>query len=216
MWVVEWLKRIYQEERFAVIVTLVVAGVLLLSALFSYIKEESGIYLGFAAIVGGVTGMVFLTWEIERAVYGASLSLLLIFGGSLFFLLRGTLILKRRKRERKRLREEGGKRLQYTLPERENAFIRTRLNTVLNMQNDAFNADMGGGNMEKPITLGHAWGLLVKVKSASLTAAERLQTEEIERGFSLYTHKESWTSADLCAINDLFAVLLKLSAKYGV
>lgn len=216
MWAVEWLKRVYEGERFVLIATAAVAGLLLLSAIFSWIREEGDIYLGCTAIVGGVTGIVFLMANVGGAVCGASVSLLLIFGGSLFFILRGALMIKRRTRQRKRLREEQGKRLQYTLPERENTFVRTRLNTVLNVENNHLNAGMDGGDMEKPITLGHAWALLLKVKGASLTAAERLQAEEIERGFSLYTNKESWTNGDLRAVNDLFSILLKLSAKYSV
>ena len=68
----------------------------------------------------------------------------------------------------------------------------------------------------KTIRFDHAKELLSKVRSSALTTAERLQTEEIAKTFSVYMHKEHWSAEELRAVNDLFASLLKLSAKYAV
>ena len=58
--------------------------------------------------------------------------------------------------------------------------------------------------------------MLGKVKAAPLTIAERLQTDEMMKVFTLYQGKEEWSVEEVRSLNELCAQLLKLSAKYAV
>ena len=194
-------------------ISLATGILLLVSAILAWGVGDSGVYVALTAIVCGILGVLCSVWQVG-GIAGAKW--LLIWGGSLYLCLLGVLCIKRKKMERRRFRAEEGRRLQYTLPERENEFIRIRLNTVLKEPKKELNAYLGGGNLENPIQLRHAFELLNKVKSASLTTAERLQLDEMDKVFSMYVRKENWTSEDLRAVNELFALLLKLSAKYAV
>ena len=119
--------------------------------------------------------------------------------------------------ERKRRRAEIERRLCYTLPDRENGYVRERLNVALKIPETELGEDVGGSFDGKEfVKLEHARLLLNKIKEAPLSQAERLQTEEIGKTFSLYVHKEKWSPADLRAVNEICGILLKLSAKYAV
>ena len=117
---------------------------------------------------------------------------------------------KRKRRERAR-RTAQEKRMQYTLPQSENEYVRMRLQSALRVgQTDEEEEKWAR------VRLGYARVLLSKVKGAPLTVAERLQIEEMGKVFTLYRGKEAWTVEELRGLNDLCAALLKLSAKYAV
>ena len=115
---------------------------------------------------------------------------------------------QRRKRQKEMQRAE--RELQYTLPQRDNGYIRERLQNGLKVET------MSEEMKNVRVHLGYARALLVKVRSAPLTIAERLQTDEMDKTFALYRGKEGWTVEELRALNEVCAVLLKLSAKYAV
>ncbi len=123
----------------------------------------------------------------------------------------GSLILRwiERRRERKKSRLTAARRVEYTLPERENTFVRSRLNTALNSSRE---------DKETPIEvrLGYVKKMLCSVKEAALTPVERLDVEEMSGVVAAYTAKEGWSSADRKAVNEVCAKLLKLSAKYEI
>ena len=114
------------------------------------------------------------------------------------------LVAKRRKMQAERV-----KRVEYTLPQRENAYIRARLQ-------DGLRVESGEETAQMRARLGYARLLLGKVKCAPLSIAERLQAEEMEKILSLYRGKTAWTVEELRGVNDMCAALLKLSAKYAV
>ena len=103
------------------------------------------------------------------------------------------------------------RRVEYTLPDRENSYVRARLSTALR-------GDMGAEEerTEYTVCLSYARELLAKLKAAPLTQAERLETDGLEGIFSLYFHKSKWSANDLRAVNGACARLIKLSAKYAV
>jgi hypothetical protein len=117
-------------------------------------------------------------------------------------------------RQRKRRKKEGcalvSRRMQYTLPQRENGYIRTRLQNGLKVEN------MDEGARQVRVRLGYARILLGKVNTAPLTVAERLQTEKIAKTLALYRDKNEWTAWEVRGVNDTCATLLKLAAKYAV
>lgn len=117
---------------------------------------------------------------------------------------------------RKRKRANWEKKLQFTLPDKDNAFVRARLNTVLSLQEKTDDAEWVEERKQDSFTLSHARELLVKLKNKNLSLADRLETDEIAQTLKLYVRKENLTANDLRAVNDTLACLLKLSAKYAV
>lgn len=107
-----------------------------------------------------------------------------------------------------------GRDLEYALPQKDNEYIRSRLNTVLRASEEV-SCERDEGYKET-VRLSYARKLLARVKQAPLSVAERLETEEIGRAFALYLAKEEWNASDYRTVNGLFSVLLKLSAKYSV
>lgn len=108
------------------------------------------------------------------------------------------------------------RKLLYTLPDRENTYIRARLNTVLQAKTKGID-ELGFESAETTAySFGYARELLSKVKEAPLTLIERAQAEEIGKLFGLYLHKTAWNAKDIHVLSDAFSALLKLSAKYAV
>ena len=119
-------------------------------------------------------------------------------------------VIRQRKRREKEARAAESRRIQYTLPQRENGYVRTRLQNGLKVEN------MDEGARQVRVRLGYARILLGKVNAAPLTVAERLQAEEMEKTLALYRGKSEWTAWEVRGVNDTCAALLKLAAKYAV
>ncbi len=208
MWLFEWLYTVYIGERALLLVTVFAAITILLGMLFGYLLDNAGCFAALSVLVLGVSFIAFaglVEGSVLRLIGGG---VLLVFAGFAYLLLSGLLGIKRRVAERRAKRAELKRRLQFTLPDRENAFVRARLNTVLKPEEEVGD--------EPPLKLAYASALLKKLKEAPLSPAERLQASEMENAFSLYVQKEGWTAGDLRAVNDLCAALIKLSAKHAV
>ena len=212
MWFFEWLYGVYAEDRALCLVTLLAVSALLLGLIFGYLLENAGCFAALAVLVIG-GDLIALAWVVKTSV--ARLvggGILLVFAGVAYLLLSGAIGIKKRVAERKANRQKLKRKLQFTLPDRENAFVRARLNTVLKVEEQE-----GEESTENPpLKLGYASTLLKGLKQAPLSPAERLQAEDIESAFSMYLQKEGWTAGDLRAVNDLCSSLIKLSAKYAV
>ena len=205
-----WLKVLFENERLLVWLLPITAGVLLVAATVAFIVQEGGVYASIAAIAFGMVGIAILFCEVGQTAALVGISLLVTLAGGLYLLLYGGLSIRKAVSARKKRRAEIARQLQYTLPQRENGYVRERLNTALHVQETEETAKNAN------VRLGYARVLLNKVKAAPLTVAERLQTEEMGKTFTLYRGKDCWTAEELRGLNDLCAVLLKLSAKYAV
>lgn len=206
------------SDTLFLIVFAVGAAVLLLSAVLGLVLKSTGIFAALFALVGGVSWLTLSFCGRETFVLIRCAALLSTAGGGLYLILWGTLTARKKFAERKAARAEIERKLQYTLPQRENAFVRARLNTVLQVPKNGENAEevLGQTNAEELCRLSHAQKLLLKVKAAKLTTADRLSTEELTAVFGAYLKKEKLTAGDLRLLNDAFSDLLKLSAKYSV
>ena len=125
-------------------------------------------------------------------------------------LIRRTIARGKRKRKERLARAEIARRMEYTLPQSENEYVRMRLQSALRVEK----TDEEGRWAR--VRLGYARVLLGKVKGAPLSVAERLQAEEMGKTLALYRGKEIWTAEELRGLNEVCATLLKLSAKYAV
>ncbi len=121
-----------------------------------------------------------------------------------------------RAQERKKRRAATARRLKYTLPDRENSYVRARLNTALKAETGEEPKLLGGEKQSVGLRLGYTRKMLARVREAALSPVERLDVEEMARLLALYVGKEKWSGADVKAINEMFSRLLKLSAKYEI
>jgi hypothetical protein len=208
MWFFEWLYALYTAEYALFLITLFAVCALILGWFFGYLVDNAGC---FAALVSLILGGSFIALAVLVKSSAARLvggGVLFVFSGAAYLWLAIALGIKNRVIERRKKRAEIKRRLQFTLPDRENAFVRARLNTVLKPEEETGD--------EPPLKLSYAGALLKKLKEMPLSPAERLQASEMENAFSLYLQKEGWTAGDLRAVNDLCSALIKLSAKYAV
>lgn len=208
MWLTGWLKEIFTGGVTLITVFGVASGLFLIGAILACVLNGKGIFGAIAMATGGGTWITLVAVGAEWTKIFACCALLSILGGGLYLVLFCALSIRESVRERRRRRAELGRRLQYTLPDRDNSYVRARLNTALQTE--------GEEDTNERVDLEHARGLLAKIKEAPLSRAERLETEEMSKLVALYIQKERWSATDLRVVNDAFSRILKLSAKYAV
>lgn len=216
---IDW--QVYMEflaqERYLQGVMLSAFCALLLSAFFSYLLRKTSIYTALVAIVCGVVRLFWLNGGIDEKIRWTGAALLCSVGGVIYLFLFLILTMRAQIARRKTRRAEVERRIAYTLPDRENHFVRTRLNTTLRTPENALNADMGmlfDGKV--PLQFHYVRRLFAQLKAAPLASVERLQVEEMGKVLALYCFKDVWTISDVRGVNDFCATLLKLSAKYDI
>lgn len=127
--------------------------------------------------------------------------------GAFCFALCGIIALCKKLRGNRLARMEKARAMQYTLPERDNEFVRARLKTVLCKEDE---------EACEGVELSYARELLAKLGSVKLSVAERLEISELNALFALYMRKETLTASEVRMLGDAFGRLLKLSAKYAL
>lgn len=200
---------VFFENRFLTTVFFCGVGGIVLSAVFGYLFKDAGFYTALWFMVLGLCS-VALVWGEGGVKTGVTcFALLSTLGGGAYLALFSALAIKKAVSERKRRRAEAVRSIRYALPDRDNSFVRSRLQTALS-------ASQTDEEKKGTFHLDYARSLLVKVKEAPLSVAERLEADEIGRILGLYIKKDGWTASDLRTANEIFARLLKLSAKYAV
>ena len=138
---------------------------------------------------------------------------LAVLGGLVYPLVFLCIRLKKRVKKRRDYRRKIERKLHFTLPDKENAFVRTRLNTVLQVVEESSD---GENRAEEYFRLEYVRRLLFAVKNAEISAVERLEITELVALFEMYARKTEWNSTEVRAVNDAFSRVLKLAAKYSV
>ena len=118
-----------------------------------------------------------------------------------------SLISRRRKRRKRDNRE-----IEFTLPDRENTFVRSRLSTVLNREF----CEAERQEEKLAIEFSQALKLLDKISIAPLSVAEKIEVGQMQSDLRAFEEKQTFSVKEVSWINEKFARLLKLSAKYGV
>ena len=113
---------------------------------------------------------------------------------------------------RRQQRAEIRRRLQFTLPDRENGYLRDRLHTALNMDKE----ECCGEKREMIARMGYARKMVGRLKEAPLTPVERIDVEELAGALAVYDRKGRWSASDMKAISEICSRLLKLAAKYEI
>ena len=190
------------------IALLSVALALLCMALGVTWESERGyLSLAFALASGGCMLALLVRMDGERVFLLAVFFLSVI--GLGYAPLSGILALRRRLRERRVRVFEEKRRLQYTLPERENGYLRDRLRTALQPLSPPEEEGVR-------VSLGYAKRMLAQVKESSLSPLERIEIEETAAFVALLSKKELWSATDAKSVNEVLSRLLKLAAKYEV
>ena len=102
------------------------------------------------------------------------------------------------------------KRLEYVLPDRDNGYVRARLNTVLHV------GEREEGLPQGEFRFAHARKLLAAIKQKPLSTPERLQVQDMEKLFHVYLQKDSLRAEEVQLLSDTFAALIKLAAKHAL
>lgn len=120
---------------------------------------------------------------------------------------------KKKKRLAKKRKEEMERDRAFTLPDRENEFIKERLKNHLKPQKE--------GQKEYKFSecvpsFDYTRGILSKLKAAPLSVADRLQTQGISRDVTHFAFQEKLSPEDVRVLNERLSDMIKLSAKYAV
>ncbi len=191
---------------------------LLLADFFIALRaKKEGVFVALALFTGSLCFLpVYLSSRFtynDTAVFG----ILLIALEALFYLF---LLLVLKKKEKDRLRRE--KKLQesrqamFTLPDRENTFVRDRLNTSLQAAGEEKSEGEEYDLEESKLRLNHVREMLAKLKSAPLSPGDRLETEGISRLITLYATKNLLSAKEIRDLNDCLSAVLKMTAKYAL
>ena len=220
MWVFDWLIWTVEENPMSMYVFGISILLMFIGALIGFCCRDRGFYLSFCAMIISGAIIVFMAAEKPISFLLTCMMGLSFFAAAFYALLTCALIIRTSILRRRKRRMELLRKVQYTLPEKDNTYIRERLNTALKSANaplykSSDNAVKELGNKENFQT-DYAGKLLQKVQEAPLTKAERMEMEEVSRLFSAYLKKSRWTVDDVRLMNDMFSYLLKISAKYSV
>lgn len=200
----------FVREHVALIAVVGVSFTLLsFAAVVSALAHSVRVYLGVLSMIAGGGLLLALFEQATLHQLLVALGICAVYGGGTYLVGYLIALIVRFARNRSAQRQERYRQLQYTLPDRGNSFVRARLNTALNT------VEKGSETTWKTEFV-YARSLLAKVREAQLSAVDRLQAEEMGKLFALYGKKDGLGAEDLKAVNEAFAMLLKLAAKYGV
>ncbi len=165
-------------------------------------------------LVGGIEYVMFITdTTLKTGMLFRAITWLTVGVFWLFTVL--TVFLSRRALQRKKTLLVSAK-ANALLPEKDNTYVRARLHTAL--RDDEISAERKRVPYENrsAVRLGYVRRLLAGMQDAPLSPAERLEVDTLSREFENYALCEKWSAVQLRAVNELFARLLKLAAKYAV
>ncbi|MBQ8884923.1 MAG: hypothetical protein IJY62_00900 [Clostridia bacterium] len=119
-----------------------------------------------------------------------------------------------RRRSNKRAKNKIDRTEVFTLPDRENTFVRDKLNTTLNYVSEQRADDY---NMEEErLRLDFVRTLLQKLKKAPLSVGDRLEVNAVSQKITRYALQNRLTTEETRDLNDGFSLILKMSAKYSL
>lgn len=199
----------------------IVAGIVLLAVdcLIAFRAERETVFAALALFTGGLCFLPALISsrfsDADTMVYGL---LLLVIGSFFYLLLLAFLKIKETRRARREKRARESRQAMFTLPDKENSFVRDRLNTSLHVKDEevADGAQREYDMDESKLRLNHVRDMLAKLKAATLAPGDRLESEEISRLITLYATKNRLTAKEIRDLNDCLSAILKMTAKYAL
>ena len=131
-----------------------------------------------------------------------------------FFVITHFFLQNRKKRKREKF-ESAQRDLKFTLPDRENAFVRDRLKGSLRPMEEK-TQEPTALLKDFEIKLDYTRKTIVKLKASELTPADRLEVNRISKTVTFYALKNALSPVEVRSLNDCFSRLLKLTAKYAI
>lgn len=201
---------------------IVAGGVLLIAALVISLWRGGGrVFIPLAIAAGGACCLLALLSGRFSSADVAVFGLLYIVAASVLYVcLLAIARFREARRRRREKRLEESRRAVFTLPDRENTFVRDKLNTSLRAEGDAQEADAEGAEKydleENKLRLNHVREMLVKLKAAQLSPGDRLEAEGISRLITLYATKSLLSAKEIRELNDCLSAVLKMTAKYAL
>lgn len=198
---------------------LVAVGFVLLALdfLIAFRVGREAVYTALALFSGGICFLpaIFSVKfsDGDTAVFGI---LLLVFGAFFYLCLAVAFRVRERRRARRASREKESRQAMFTLPDKENTFVRDRLNTSLRANEEGKEDEEDYDLEESKLRLNHVRDMLSKLKAAPLSPGDRLETEGISRQITIYATKNKLTAKELRGLNDCLSMVLKMTAKYAV
>lgn len=181
---------------------------LALGAWLAFALKRSGYALAFSLLALGVNLIVLFISKIFLQNVMLYFATLLCACGIFYGFALCAVTVQARITARRRQRAKIERDACYTLPARDNGFVRERLHTVLNETSDC-----GEG---LSLSFGFVRRMTTQLKNENLSLTEGLEIDELSKLIALYMKKEAFTTSDVNTLNDVFARVLKLCAKYGV
>ena len=176
--------------------------------------KSTGVYTALSLTLACAQILVFLFCQWDDAFLSFTLAVEGVFFGCLYGVLFTYLLVKEKLRQRRKRKEEERRTLQFTLPDKDNAYLRDRLQVALNATQTNT-----GRRIEKEsvgVRLRYARRMVAQLKGESLSPIERLDVEEMAGTLAMIEKKEKWSGSEIKMVNEIFSYLLKLSAKYEV
>ena len=168
--------------------------------------QQSGYALGFGLLALGVNLLALVSQKVSLrygTVYFATLLCVCAFCYCVVLI---GMTVHTRATFRKAERAKVERSTQYSLPTRENEYLRDRLRVIAQEQDE---------NAERlHLSFSYARRALLRLRNAKLGLTERLETEELAKLLGLYHAKQAFTAEDVNALNEAFSRLMKLSTKY--
>lgn len=212
MWIWSFAVELFEGDKYLTGVALALIVLTVQLAAVGVYMKSAGLYAALClALTSG--GCVFL---LSRGVAwkGFCLMLAIVCGlmGSGYAIVYLSVEIRERIAERKARRAEKKRRVQFTLPDRENRYLRDRLQTALHTEREEAVLEKRGSVAR----MGYARKLLAQVKESPLTPVERIDVEEFAKLLAAYDRKGKWSASDVKTVSEIFSRLLKLAAKYEI
>ena len=129
------------------------------------------------------------------------------------------LFYKKRVRDKREKFKQADRDLKFTLPERENTFVRDRLKGSLRPQEENGEGTPANATAllkDLDVRLEYTRKTISKLKASVLTPADRLEINRISKTVTFYALKNALSPSETRTLNDCFSRLLKLAVKYAV
>lgn len=124
-------------------------------------------------------------------------------------------VLKRRRVKIERFKK-ATREFSFALPDRENSFVRERLRGELRPETEKKEQANAVLMKDLDVRLEYTRKTVAKLKALELTPADRLEVNRISKTVTFYALKNALSPSETRSLNDCFARLLKLTAKYAV
>lgn len=208
-----FLRALFTSEA-ALLPTVFAGTSLIVSFLVGLLTEKRELFPALTVPLGGACLLVISgDGRFTDGQTAAFVGAYVFTGGAIFLSLRVLLAIRFSRRRRKAERRERERRLAFALPDKENSFLRDRLNGRLK-PSEAKTFDFFPS--EAKLSLSHAQKLLSKVKASPLAPADRLETQSLARRLTGLADRERLTKEEFSTLNDCLSELIKTAAKYAV